>query len=92
MARSRARTFPDRLGPPITLIFGLGDRVAWGDATVTPDGGAPVAVTRSVSEWRRALALIPNDPLTPNTLYHVRVTGQRNGEPFAVATHFTTTS
>lgn len=83
---------PRPVGPPITLIFGLGDRVAWGDATVTPDGGAPVAVTRSISEWRRALALIPNDPLAPNTLYHVRVTGQRNGEPFVVATHFTTTS
>ena len=83
---------PRPLGPPITLIFGLGDRVEWGAATVTPDGGAPVAVTRSVSAWRRALALIPNDPLAPNTLYHVHVVGQRNGEPFAVATHFTTAS
>jgi hypothetical protein len=83
---------PRPVGPPITLIFGLREPIEWGDATVTPDGGAPVAVTRSISEWRRALALIPNDPLAPNTLYHVRVTGQRNGEPFVVATHFTTGS
>ena len=81
---------PRPLGPPITLIFGLDDQVEWGDATVSPDGGAPVAVTRSVSAWRRALALIPQDPLDRSTLYRVRVTGLRNGESFTVASHFTT--
>ena len=81
---------PRPLGSPITLIFGLDDQVEWGDATVTAEGGAPVAVARSVSAWRRALALIPHAPLAPNTIYHVRVTGLRNGEPFTFESHFTT--
>ncbi len=80
------------LGPPITLIFGLGERITWGAATVTPEGGAPVPVARSISDWRRALALIPHAPLVRGATYHVRVEGTRDGTPFIVETQFTTAS
>ena len=80
------------LGPPITLIFGLGDRIEWGAATVSQAGKSQVALARSTSAWRRALALIPHAPLARSSRYHVRVEGVRNGTPFAIETHFTTRS
>ena len=77
-------------GPPISLQFGLNDEVEWGEATVFGPNGAAITTARTTSEWRRALSLVPHDPLTPATTYTVRVSGTRNGEAFTVESSFTT--
>ena len=77
-------------GPPVSLQFGLDDQVAWGEAALYGPDGALVTTARTTSEWRRALSLVPHNPLAPATTYTIRVNGTRNGTPFAVETHFTT--
>ena len=77
-------------GPPVSLQFGLDDQVTWGDAALYGPDGALVTTARTTSEWRRALSLVPHDPLAPATTYTVRVTGTRNGAPFQVESSFTT--
>lgn len=77
-------------GPPVSLQFGLGDQVTWGEAALYGPDGALVTTSRTTSEWRRALSLVPHNPLAPATTYTVRVNGTRNGQPFAVESSFTT--
>ena len=77
-------------GPPVSLQFGLDDQVAWGEAALYGPDGALVTTARTTSEWRRALSLVPHDPLAPGTTYTVRVNGTRNGTPFEVESSFTT--
>ena len=77
-------------GPAISLQFGLNDEVEWGEAGLYGPGGAAVTVARTLSQWRRALSLVPHEPLAPGTTYTVRVTGTRNGQPFTAESSFTT--
>ena len=77
-------------GSPVSLQFGLDDQVTWGEAGIYAPDGSLVPTSRSTSEWRRALSLVSHDPLTPATTYTARVSGTRNGQPFAVETSFTT--
>ena len=77
-------------GPPVSLQFGLDDEVTWGEAALYGPGGALVPTSRTTSEWRRALSIVPHDPLAPATTYTARVNGTLNGEPFQVETSFTT--
>ena len=77
-------------GPPVSLQFGLSDQVTWGEAALYGPGGALVTTARTTSEWRRALSLVPHDPLAPATTYTVRVSGTRDGAPFQVESSFTT--
>ena len=77
-------------GPPVSLQFGLGDQVTWDQAELYGPGGALVTTARTTSEWRRALSLVPHDPLAPATTYTVRVTGTRNEQPFTAESSFTT--
>ncbi len=81
---------PRPLGPPITLQFGLDDRVDWTGASLHDAAGQTIPAVTSTSEWRRAIALIPRDPLRPAMLYTVVVTGLRNGTPFEFRSEFTT--
>ena len=80
---------PRPLGPPITLQFGLDDRVTWGEAALLDPSGQPLPVAVSTSDWRRALAVIPHHPLAPGAVYILRVTGIRNGSPFSFQSQFT---
>ena len=77
-------------GPPISLQFGLDDQVTWGEAALYGPDDSVITTARTTSEWRRALSLVPHDPLTPATTYTVRVNGTRNGEAFTVQASFTT--
>lgn len=77
-------------GPPVSLQFGLDDQVTWGDAVLYGPDGSVVTTARTTSEWRRALSLVPHDPLTPATTYTVRVNGTRHGDAFTVESSFTT--
>ena len=77
-------------GPAISLQFGLNDEVEWGEAGLYGPDGAAVTVARTLSQWRRALSLVPHDPLAPGATYTVRVKGTRNGQPFTVESSFTT--
>lgn len=81
---------PRPLGPPITLQFGLDDRVSWDEARLLAPSGASVPVVTSISEWRRAIALMPRDPLSPGATYRLHVTGLRNGQAFSFESSFTT--
>ncbi len=77
-------------GPAISVQFGLNDEVEWGEAGLYGPDGAAVTVARTLSQWRRALSLVPHDPLAPDTTYTVRVKGTRNGQPFTAESSFTT--
>lgn len=77
-------------GPPVSLQFGLDDQVTWGEAALYGPDGALVTTSRTTSEWRRALSLVPHDPLAPGATYTARINGTLNGEPFQVETSFTT--
>jgi len=77
-------------GPAISLQFGLNDEIEWGEAGLYGPDGAAVTTARTISQWRRALSLVPHDPLTPATTFTVRVNGTRNGEAFTVESSFTT--
>ena len=77
-------------GPAISLQFGLNDEVEWGEAVLYGPDGSVVTTARTTSDWRRALSLVPHDPLAPATTYTVRVSGTRNGEAFTVESSFTT--
>ncbi|MBM4436492.1 MAG: hypothetical protein FJ029_04500 [Actinobacteria bacterium] len=78
------------LGPPVTLQFGLNETVVWGSAALYGPSGAPVAAAVTTSQWRRALALVPHDPLRAGATYRVEVNGTRGGVPFAFSSSFTT--
>lgn len=80
------------LGPPITLIFGLGDEIVWDEAFLMQEGRTPISIGRSTSTWRGGLALIPYQPLQPGVTYTVLAHGVRNGRPFSVESQFTTAS
>ena len=77
-------------GSPVSLQFGLDDQVTWGEAALYGPGGTLVTTSRTTSQWRRALSLVPHDPLAPSTTYTVRINGTRNGAPFQVESSFTT--
>ena len=77
-------------GPAISLQFGLNDEVEWGEAALYGPDGSLITTARTTSDWRRALSLVPHDPLAPATTYTVRVSGTRNGEAFTIETSFTT--
>ena len=77
-------------GPAISLQFGLDDEVEWGQAALHGPDGSVITTARTSSEWRRALSLVPHDPLAPATTYTVRVSGTRNGEAFTIESSFTT--
>ena len=80
------------LGPPVTIIFGLGDRVEWGDIGLYDPAGNPIAIVVARSDWQRGLAIIPHDPLAGGVTFRVSAAGMRNGEPFEFSSQFTTRS
>jgi uncharacterized protein YkwD len=77
-------------GPPVSLQFGLNDQVTWDQAALHGPDGSVVTTSRTTSEWRRGLSLVPHDPLQTGTTYTVRVNGTRNGAAFAIESSFTT--
>lgn len=77
-------------GPAISLQFGLADQIEWGEAGLYGPDGAAVTTARTISQWRRALSMVPHNPLAPATTYTIRVVGTRDGAPFSVESRFTT--
>ena len=78
-------------GSPITAIFRLGDDVAWGTATLTRrSDGSVLPATVQTSAWRRALSLVPHDPLASSETYRFQVSWTVNGIAGSSTATFTT--
>jgi hypothetical protein len=81
------------LGPPITVLFRLGDQVSWGPASLTRvSNGAVLAATVQTSGWRRGLSLVPHDPLIASETYGFDVSWTVNGVAGSSSSTFTTAS
>ncbi len=79
------------LGRPITAVFRLGDEVVWGDATLTRlSDGAVLPATVQTSNWRRALSLVPDDPLAGGESFRFEVSWTVNGDSGSSSSTFTT--
>ena len=79
------------LGPPITVLFRLGDEVTWGQASLTRlSDGAVLAATVQTSSWRRGLSLVPHAPLGNSQSYRFDVSWTVNGVSGSSSSTFTT--
>jgi uncharacterized protein YkwD len=84
-------------GFPISLQFPLGGELAAFEAVLTDQLGNRVPVWQSTPEQglpgaRRSglIGMIPKQPLTPKSVYRVRVAGRINERPFEKSWEFTT--
>lgn len=84
---------PRPLGPPITVLFRLGDQVKWGQASLTRlSDGAVLAATVQTSGWRKGLSLVPHEPLAASNRYRFDVRWTVNGVAGSSSSTFTTAS
>ncbi|MYB15721.1 MAG: SH3 domain-containing protein [Chloroflexi bacterium] len=84
---------PRPLGPPITVLFRLGDDVTWGQASLTRlSDGAVLPATNQTSAWRKGLSLVPHDPLGKSETYRFNVSWTVNGVAGTSSSTFTTAS
>ncbi len=81
------------LGPPVTVLFRLGDEVTWGRASLTRQSdGAVLAATVQTSGWRRGLSLVPHEPLSGSETYRFDVRWTVNGVSGTSSSTFRTAS
>ncbi|HEX2988078.1 MAG TPA: CAP domain-containing protein [Chloroflexota bacterium] len=78
------------LGYPITVAFGVSQRVAWSSFSLSGPEGEPVEFVVSRTDWMRAAAIIPTRPLQPGATYTVQVEATVDGKPFSKEWSFTT--
>src|SRR5204863_7455853 len=60
---------PRPLGSPITIAFGVNQRVEWRGAELRDSDGGLLDVSATPKEWMRALAIIPHRPLDASQTY-----------------------
>lgn len=78
------------LGYPITIAFGVNQRVAWNSFSLSGPEGEPVEFAISRTDWMRAAAIIPTRPLQPGATYTMAVDATVDGKPFSKEWSFTT--
>ncbi len=64
---------PRPLGYPITVAFARHQRVAWVATELRDAAGAPLDVSSPRTDWMRAAAIVPRQPLAPAQTYTARV-------------------
>ena len=81
---------PRPLGYPITVAFGVYQRVEWSTFALFGPDGAPLAINTPITAWMRAAAIIPHRPLLPGQRYKVSVEAKVDGKPLKKEWSFTT--
>jgi uncharacterized protein YkwD len=78
------------LGFPITVCFGLGQKVEWQALDLRGPDGARVDVALVRNDWMSAVALVPTRPLLPSARYSVTVTARVDGSALVREGRFST--
>jgi hypothetical protein len=81
---------PRPLGYPITVAFACHQQVDWQVLELRDGGGAPRDVSTPRTDWMRAAAIIPLQPLAPGETYTVHVEAVVDGASVTRDTTFTT--
>jgi len=81
---------PRPLGYPITVAFGVYQKVEWGNIELRGPSGESVAINTPRKDWMRAVAIIPHRPLAPNSTYTAVVETTVDGKPAKKEWRFTT--
>jgi hypothetical protein len=81
---------PRPLGYPITVAFGVYQKVDWAKAELRDAAGTPLEVATPRTDWMRALAIIPLHPLEPGVTYTAHVEATVDGKPLQRTWSFTT--
>ena len=81
---------PRPLGYPITVAFGVNQRVDWRTIELADETGTPLEIDTSRKEWMRALAIIPLRPLEAGQTYTATVEAVADGRTVSRTWSFTT--
>jgi hypothetical protein len=80
---------PRPLGYPITVAFGVNQRVEWRTTELRSAAGEILETSTPRKEWMRALAIIPLRPLEAGQTYTVTVEAVADGRPVTRSLSFT---
>lgn len=83
---------PRPLGYPITVAFGVNQRVEWRSLQLLDPSGEQLEVSTPKTDWMRAAAIIPHRPLQPSTAYTAWAEAIVDGKRVAKEWVFTTGS
>ncbi|HEV2124520.1 MAG TPA: CAP domain-containing protein [Chloroflexota bacterium] len=81
---------PRPMGYPITVAFGLYQRVEWHTLELFHPSGELLPVSTPFTDWMRAAAIIPHQPLERGQTYTGRVEATVDGKRVSREWHFTT--
>jgi len=81
---------PRPLGYPITVAFARYQQVEWVATELRDAAGVPLDVTSPRTDWMRATAIIPLQPLVPGATYTARVEAIVDGTTVTKEWSFTT--
>src|SRR5688572_14145009 len=81
---------PRPLGYPITVAFGVYQRVEWLELSLYGPDGAILPVSTPKTDWMRAAAIIPHRPLQRGQTYTARVVATVDGRTVEKNWQFTT--
>ena len=83
---------PRPLGYPITAAFARYQQVDWVATELRNAAGTPLELSSPRTDWMRATAIIPHQPLSPGQTYTVRTEATVDGVTVTRAWSFTTRS
>ncbi len=89
-APNPAPGIPRPLGYPLTVAFALPQHVEWTSFQLAGPNNQPLAISSPIKSWMNAAAIIPHQPLKPETTYTATVTATVDGEPVTKTWRFTT--
>ena len=81
---------PRPLGYPLTVAFGVAQRVAWQEFALLDPDGAALPISTPTTDWMRAAAIIPLQPLLRGQTYTAHVAATVDGKPVTKDWTFTT--
>ncbi|MCX6020248.1 MAG: CAP domain-containing protein, partial [Chloroflexi bacterium] len=81
---------PRPLGYPLTVAFGVSQRVEWRSLELHASSGEALPVTTPRTDWMRAAAIIPLKPLAPGQTYTAHVEAVVDGKTVTKDWSFTT--
>lgn len=81
---------PRPLGYPITVAFGVTQRVEWRDLALFGPDGEALAISTPRTDWMRAAAIIPHRPFVSGQSYTARAVALVDGKEVSKEWQFTT--
>lgn len=81
---------PRPLGYPITIAFGIFQKVEWKSLELRGPSGDVLEISTPRTDWMRAVAIIPHHPFVPGQTYTATVEAMVDGKPVRKEWRFTT--